>query len=284
MVSLLVVALSLVTAICNSLSSVLVSMGMRDSDAETANLIMALVQTVILSVLLILDVPPLNLTALLYFAVSGLCASCIARLLMFRSFNYVNVGTSNALVGTSPLLATFLAIVFLGEPLLVIQLLGVLTVVAGIVMISRGRGGITLGGEGLYLPLLASLFYALSNIFRKLGMNTQPHSVLGAQFSTLAGVLGLALYLAVKGKMQKMRMSGPSFKYFAVSGVIGSLGWIAMMMALETGSVSVVTPIVFSYPLFSMLLSRVFMNDKITTYMVGGSVAIIIGVVLCSLT
>jgi drug/metabolite transporter (DMT)-like permease len=57
------------------------------------------------------------------------------------------------------------------------------------------------------------------------------------------------------------------------------------MVAMEMGTVAVVTTIVFSYPLFSLLLSWLFLRgqEDLGPKVIGGSVVIVAGVILVSL-
>jgi uncharacterized membrane protein len=72
--------------------------------------------------------------------------------------------------------------------------------------------------------------------------------------------------------------------YFTSAGVVAAAGWLAFMMATEGGPVSVVTTIVFSYPLFSLLLSWVFLRkeERLTLRLAAGCLVIVVGVVLVS--
>jgi uncharacterized membrane protein len=56
-------------------------------------------------------------------------------------------------------------------------------------------------------------------------------------------------------------------------------------MATEVGSVSVVTTIVFSYPLFSLLLSWIFLRkqENLTLRIALGCLVVVAGVVLVSI-
>ncbi len=60
--------------------------------------------------------------------------------------------------------------------------------------------------------------------------------------------------------------------------------WITLTMAINLGSVSVVTSIIYSYPLFSVLFSRLFLKDEpVDRLMIIGSVLIVLGIAVVSL-
>jgi uncharacterized membrane protein len=63
--------LALVASFCTALSTVLATKGMRESNADSANLVMTGVQTAMLTALLITDMPPLDMEALMWFALSA---------------------------------------------------------------------------------------------------------------------------------------------------------------------------------------------------------------------
>ena len=252
---------------------------------NTANLVLTGSQTVVLTLLLVRGLPELDLMGLFWFAIAGICASFIGRLLTLKSYKEIGVSMSSAIVGTSPLVVTILAVLFLGEPLVIPVIVGALLVVGGIVLINMRGGGLSLELESIYLPLGASVLFAFSNILRKMGTNLLPDPVLGAQFSTLAGLVAFAAYLGATNRLKHINVNSGNAPWLVGSGVVNAVAWIALTMAISLGRVSVMTAIVYSYPLFSVILARLFLRDteNLTKYTVAGSVLIVFGVVLVSL-
>lgn len=275
---------ALVASITTALSSVMATRGMRDSNPDTANLVLTGIQTVVLSVLLVFDLPQLNYGALFWYALAGVCGSFFARLLTMMSYKRIGVSAGSALIGTSPVVTTILAVLFLGEPLLFAVVLGAFCVVAGIAFINLKDGRLNLDWNLVYLPLGASFLYALSNIIRKMGTNLQPHAVLGAQVSTLAGLVACGVYLAVKSGFRDLEINRDNVWWLAGAGAVNAFAWITVTMAINLGRVSVASSIIYSYPLFSLLLSRLLLRDEYYNhYMVIGSLFIVVGVAIVSL-
>lgn len=277
------VLVALVASFCTALSSVLATRGMKDSNPDTANLVMTGIQTLILTVFLFADIPKLNTAALLWYALAGICGSFIGRLLTLTSYKRIGVAPASALIGTSPVVTTLLAILFLGEPILLAVILGAVLVVTGIALVNMKKGTFFLDWNTIYLPLAASGLYAVSNILRKMGTNILPHSVLGAHVSTLSGLVAFGLYLGLQGGFSKLELNKDNFSWLAGSGLVNAIAWVAITMAINLGKVSVTTSIVYSYPLFSVLLSRLMLKDEpFNNYMVLGSLLIVLGVVIVS--
>jgi len=135
------------------------------------------------------------------------------------------------------------------------------------------------------VAFMAAFSYALSNVVRKIGLNMQPDAVLAAQVAAVAGTLSFVLYLIVAGKVDEVKVERRSFLCFSGAGLVQSVGWLALMVATERGRVSVVTTIVFSYPLFILLLSWLFLREEeeITWRVLAGCLFIVVGVIVVSL-
>ena len=275
--------LALFTSVSNAISAVLVAKGLSDSDPPSACLLTTTVQALALLILSAFKTPILDWTAIVLFALNGLFALWLGRLLYFVAVERIGVAASSAIIGSNPLLSTLLAVIFLGEQVGQTTLAGVILVVLGVFLISgAGKEAVKLGP--MVIPLLSALAYAVSNVLRKAALNVQPEPLFGAQVASVAGTLGLLGYLMASGRLSQLKVGRRDLVYFTSAGVVAAAGWLAFMMATEGGPVSVVTTIVFSYPLFSLLLSWVFLRkeERLTLRLAAGCLVIVIGVVLVS--
>jgi len=268
-------ALALVTALTNALGVVLIARGMRGATPTVAAFYSVAVQAALLTALLLTRLPPLDPYAFGLFALSGLLALGLGRLLNFQAMKGMGVARTSALIGSNPVITTALSIIILREQPVASTLIGALTVASGVVLISGARG-FTIDRPFL-IGLASALSYSLSNIAGKAGLNAQPDPFLSAQTGATAGLLFYVLYFAAS--RHSLRVGRESLGYFAATGLISSVGWLTMMKALELGAVSTVTTIVFSYPLISLILTRLLIRDEeITLRTVAGSVLVVLGV------
>ena len=280
----LVEGIALVTAITNAVSALFISKGMRDSNALSAALISTSVQAGILTAFLILQLPSLNWMAVALFALSGVFALGVGRLLYFVAVGRIGLAVSSAIIGCNPLISALLAIIFLRERFVFSVFMGALLVVVGIFLLS-GVTRQTFGGGVLVVPFLSALSYSIANVIRKAALNFQPEPTLGAQIGAMAGSLCLLAYLMASGRLGEIRADRRGLGYFSAAGVTQALGWFALMVAMEMGTVAVVTTIVFSYPLFSLLLSWMFLRgqEEINLRVIAGCVLIVAGVIAVTL-
>lgn len=279
----IVVGLSLVTSVANAVSALFIALGMRDSNPVSANLVCTGVQATSLLSLLVLVFPELNWVAIAIFALSGLLALTLGRLLYFMGVERIGVATSSAIIGANPLISTLLATLLIGEAITATIVAGAALVVGGVYLLS-GAQRESVGIGTLMIPIFSAFSYALSNVIRKVALNIQPDPILGAQVGAVAGTIGFTLYLAATGRLDELKLERRSLGYFSAAGLVASVGWIALMMATRLGRVSVVTTIVFSYPLFSLFLSWLFLRgqEKISWKTVAGCIVIVVGVILIS--
>jgi drug/metabolite transporter (DMT)-like permease len=274
--------LALVTSLTNALGVTLIARGMRGSKPIVAAFWSVAVQTVILAVLLLTRMPALDWTAVGYFALGGVLSLGVARLLNFVAMRGLGVAKTSALIGSSPVITTLLSIAILSDMPDLATIAGAATVALGVALIS-GASGFKVE-KALLVGLASALAYSLSNIASKSGVLIQPDPFLSATVGAVAGLAFITAYLAATGQTRDLGVSRNSLSCFAATGVLSSVGWLTMMAALETGSVGVVTTIVFSYPLFALITTRLLMKEeKFSIRTVIGSTLVVLGMAIVTL-
>ena len=272
----------MLTAVTNALGSVLAAKGMKSTSSSVAAFYSVLTQAVVLTAILMTRLPLLNWLAVAYFALGGALALGLGRLLNFVAMRSIGVARTSAIIGSNPVLTTLLSIILLAEVPLISTMFGATLVAIGILLIS-GAEGFRLE-KALIVGLFSALSYSLSNIVSKMGLMIEADPILSAQAGALAGLLFILSYIIVTQQHRSLKIDRPSLAYFAATGLVSSLGWIALMKALEIGVVSVVTTIVYSYPLFTLFFSRSFLRDeKLSMRIVAGSVLVVVGVAVVTL-
>ena len=274
--------LAFITAVTSALGTVLAAKGMKGASPLGAAFYSVLTQAVILTLLLLTRSFNRDLLAVAYFVLAGVLALGLGRLLNFIAMRNMGAAKTSAVIGSSPVLATLLSILFLAEPLVASTLAGACTVTVGIVLIS-GATGFKME-RALIISLLSTFSYSLSNIFSKAGLRVQPDPFLSAQINAAAGLLFFIAYLAITRQRTAFKVGKNGLICFTATGVLSSIGWLTLMKALELGVVSIVTTIVYSYPLLTLVLGRVFLREeRLDKRTVIGSALIVAGVAIVTL-
>lgn len=132
----------------------------------------------------------------------------------------------------------------------------------------------------LLLAALAALLIGVSTILSKLGIKDADPYVTGAVTNTvLLGAFAVtALFTGTFGQAGDMGLW--TWVSVAASGVILSVSWAFYFLGLAGGSVSVFLAIQSLTIVVSMALCAIFIKEKITLFMIAGTVMIIAGTLL----
>jgi len=274
--------LALTTSLSSAVSSIFIAKGMKSTSPTIAAFYSILTQTIILTVLTITRTLTLNVLAIVLFAIGGLLSLGIGRLLYFISINKIGVARSSAIVGSSPVFTVILSIPILAEKPTITTILGATSVTIGIILAS-GAKEFKLE-KAVAIALAATLSYALSNIISKAGLQIEPDPYLSAQVGATTSLIFFLIYMICTNQKNNIKIPKTSLLYFIATGIVMSIGWLSMMTALKLGAVSIVTTIVYSYPLFTLLLTRLLMKEeKFGTREIAGAITIILGVAVVTL-
>ena len=275
----------LVAAVSFGLNAVLVKKALRHTTPATATMSVAGVQTLILSTLLVFDRPAFNWEAVLYFVAAGFLAAILGRTFNYMSIEKLGVPVSTSLVGTNPLWAMILGVVFLGEAVTFWTISGSILVVAGVALISGAGNSRNLNIRDMAIPLASAFFYASSSAVRKVGLNILPESILGAVVGAMTGFIAYPILMRLMGRANEFRFTREAAPFLIGGGITTSVAWISMFMATQQGPVGVTSAIIGANPLFGLVLSVVLLKDseRITPRMIIGCVTIVAAVLIITL-
>lgn len=232
-----------------------------------------------------LDGIPWRPAPLLIFAGVGLFFPALVTLLVFQSNRIMGPTLSSAVASTTPLFSVLSAALFLGERLTLPIAVGTGGIVAGIVALSAGRNDLRRSWPLLALgfPLSAAAVRGLAQTSAKYGLDLLPDAFLAAWIGYLAsGLIVLGVSRVRHGRVFAAR-GVAQVRWFVAGGLCNGFAVLAMYEALRLGSVTVVTPIVATYPVLTLLLSAALLREeKIQPYGVLGVLLVVAGVLLVS--
>jgi drug/metabolite transporter (DMT)-like permease len=209
---LLAVALALLSAALFGAMTVALRFGFRDGrapDAELGAFVCTASAALVAALAAIIDreATELSLRDAAFFALAGLIAPGASQLFFTRAVRDAGPSRTSVVVGTAPLFAAAMAIVFLDEPIeapLVIG--GLLVVAAGLILVSEPTRPEHVRMSGIALAFAATLlFTSRDNLVRWYSGETSSGSVKGAAVAMTAGALGTLVFLSAT----RRRGSGP---------------------------------------------------------------------------
>lgn len=194
--------------------------------------------------------PTLDGMFLLYMSLAGVLHFFVARICFYHAISRIGANLSAPLSATRVFFAALLGI-FVGEYLTLRVVVMSLLIFAGIVLISRPKG--KADAFGVTLGILTGFFSALSSYFVKFG-NAVDYNPLFAIFLGFALSTILMTPLAVRKDLSHT-------KFYLAAGVTVGIAHLLRYVVLKDVPVTVVEPITSSYPLFTLLLSAIFLRE-----------------------
>lgn len=225
--------------------------------------------------------------AALLFAGIGLFFPATVTLLTFESNRMLGPNVAGAVAGLGPVFAVLLALAVLGETLHGPQLLAIAAIVGGVTLMSRGqqRSVRTTASWMLVLPLGAAVIRGGVQPLIKLGFARWPDPVAAALIGYTVSVAVLIAAALIRNRGLPRGFDRRGAAWFAAVGVCNGAAVLSTYAALGQGPVTVVSPLVATYPLITVLLSRLFLKEEPIGRALLAAIALTVGgVILLILT
>jgi uncharacterized membrane protein len=280
---------ALTNAFLFALHNLFTKKALRYSNPATAVISSLLINIVFLWAMALLLVPMANLTwaSVLIFVGVGFFQPGLTRLLTYKGIDAIGVAITDPIRASTPLFSAIMAIIFLGEDITLPIVAATIMIIAGIILLSWRSGSMKLVGSAVYLwyPIGASALAGASQVVRKFGLATVPHPFLAAAVTASSSlVVSILTMWYVEKTQETWKMNRQCFGWFLAAGITVSLAMICIYYALDLGKVSVVIPISSTGPLFSLILTAIFLRDieRVTSRIVASAAMIVGGVLMIS--
>jgi drug/metabolite transporter (DMT)-like permease len=222
-----------------------------------------------------------SMKAIVLFAFVGLFFPGTVALLNFESNRLMGPNIAGALSSMTPVFAVVLAIAILGERVRCSQLLALAAIVVGIALMYRVH--VNLSDRSLWLlalPVAASAIRGVIQPIVKFGFEWWPNPIAAVVVSYTVSSAVLIVSALARAGATVPEIDHRGALWFAAVGLCNGLSVLAMYGALEYGPVAIISPLIASYPLVTLLLSRVFLRkEDLRPQLVGGVTATVCGVV-----
>lgn len=279
----LVPVLALTAAFLGAGATILIRQGLRGSDPYTGfwiNVIVGAVGSWIL-VAAAGGPGPVTGTALVFFVLAGLVGTVAGRLLRFIAIERVGASVSVAIVNLNPLIATLLAIALLGEHVTVPIVTGTIVITLGTILLSMSGRQLGFRPRLLVFPLLSATCFGMVSILRKIGLGGAGPTI-GMALNVTTAAVAFGAFMLASRQHGALICRGRPLGYFIAAGLLENVAVFLNLLALGMGTVSVVTPLYGTSPIFALLLSFFFLRgvERLTGRVVIGTVLIVVGIYL----
>jgi drug/metabolite transporter (DMT)-like permease len=234
-----------------------------------------------------IDPAKVDLDAAGLFAVVGLLFPAAVTLLNFESNRLMGPNIAGAIAGLAPLFAVLLAVLLLGEQLRFWQLSGIAAIVAGVVLMYSGQWrAFTVRGLCLLaLPLGASAIRGFVQPVVKLGLERWHNPIAAVVIGYTVSSAVLILVALVTDRTHEQNFDRRGALWFAAVGLCNGSAVLSMYAAIGRGPVTLVSPLIATYPLVTLLLSfQLLKREPVDIRLVAAVTITVGGVVLLLIT
>lgn len=137
----------------------------------------------------------------------------------------------------------------------------------------------------LIFALLSAATAALVSIFGKIGLKGIDANTATAIRATIMATF-LFIVILAQGKLNQIPLiisNKKTISFIILSGVAGAMSWLFYFMALKFGKVSQVAPIDKLSVVLAVILSVIFLGEKISLINAVGVLLIAVGTILVAL-
>ncbi|MEX2224292.1 MAG: EamA family transporter [Candidatus Rokuibacteriota bacterium] len=278
-------ALALSSALCAAVATILIHRGLRGASFYAGAWINVVVGAVAAWAAAAWLVPVEEFTwqAVPYFALSGLIGTTGGRLFRVLAIQKVGAPVAAAVNNLTPLVASVLAILLLGERVTAPIVGGTLVIVTGTILLSLSGRYTGFRVRDLAYPFIAATCFGTVQILRKLGL-ASAGPLLGATINVTAALIAMTAFVVASGNVGSLRCSRRSALYFIGGGIAENGGVFLLLLSLGWGDVSVVIPLAGTAPLFVLGLAYLFPSERarLGWRIVAGILLVVLGVALLS--
>jgi drug/metabolite transporter (DMT)-like permease len=280
--------LALLTAVSFALSNITVRRGLLYSTPFTATFASLAIHTVVLwsAVFLTGGIPQVALAAVVAIGITAFLQP-IMRHCHYTGIHKIGTSRAVTLRNTFPFMAVTIGILVLGEPITVLGITGTVLVVVGIVFTSWRIDKYLPSFRWTYLlyPITTAMITAVVHPLRRYAL-LQSHEPLF--LTAIVGPISLVAfmsYYALPIANEKLVWDRRAFWPFLLSGLFETMAILLMLLAFSLGPVVVVSPIAATVPVWTVILSAVFLREieRINFASVIGTVCVVTGVIAIAL-
>ena len=216
------------------------------------------------------------------FVATGLFHPALSFYFTLESMDRAGATVASTLAATSPIFAALTAMILLGESMTAPIAIGTLVTMCGVMSLTwiPGTGITRIMRIALVFATAAAVIRGLTNTTGKFGLDLMPNAMMAGFLSYAVASLGvLVIYRLRRGRLP-LDISAAGLRTFSLSGFFIAIAIACMYSALLRNSVTLVSPVIGTYQVFTLLAALALKEEKITLQIAGGVAVVVAGVVL----
>ncbi|MFP3156297.1 EamA family transporter [Lachnospiraceae bacterium ZAX-1] len=275
------------SAIFAGMTSVLVKIGLEDTDSNVATALRTFVVVLFAWIMVVITdsyqpLSQIQTKSVVYLCLSGL-ATGASWLCYFKALQLGDVNKVVPIDKTSTVLTILLAVLLLKEPISLWLVLGMILILTGTMLMVQNRKIVETKGNNVawkIYAVLSAVFASLTAILGKVGIEGVASNYGMAIRTCIVLIMAWLIVFMQKKQGQIRSISKKSWCFLVFSGITTGLSWLCYYDALQIGQASIVVPIDKMSIWISVLFAGIFLKEKLSKKAWAGLMLMTIGTLM----
>lgn len=255
---------AILAAIFSGLTTVFAKVGVSNANSTLVTglrTIVILIFSIVVFIFLGNGFKNLNIKNIFFIILSGI-TTALLWICYFKALSLADVSKVTPIDKLSIVVTLILSSIFLNEKITIIKIVSMIFMITGtFLMVNKNEKN----GEGNWLiyALLTALFTSLSTILGKVGINgINPN--LGTMLRTIIILVIIWCVIFLKKEYKDFHHTNKkNILFICLSGLSTGLSWLFYFQALKDGEASIVFPIEKLSAAVAILISVIFLKEKL---------------------
>lgn len=281
---------ALVSAIFSGLTSVLASYSSKLNKVDS--ILITTIRTFIILVLSFIatliyktfnEIYNLDIKTIIFLILSGI-STTLLWIFYFKALDTGDVSKVTPIDKTSIVITLILSMIFLHEKITIIKVISIIFILIGTLLTVNKKTTNEKDNKWILYSILTAIFTSTTTIISKIGLN-DIDSVLATFIRTVIVFIILMFIVIIKKKYVYLKdISKKSLRCVIYSGITNTLSWLFYFASLKDGETSIVFTIEKLSIVVTILLSVIFLKEKLNRKQIIGIIIIVIATSLLMFT
>ena len=272
---------ALLASVFSGLTSVFAKTGIKNTDS----ILVTFLRTIVISIFILLivifkeninDIFLLDKKTLLFLILSGI-SNTLLWICYFKALDLGTVSKVTPVDKTSIVLTLILSSLFLNEKITTIKIISIALILLGTFLTIKKESKDSKDNRWILYAILTAVFTSTTTVLSKIGIENT-NTTLITFLRTIVVLIILTTITLFKKKYKYIKdIKSRSWLFIILSGLSTSLSWLFYFKALALGEASIVFPIEKLSLVVSILISIIFLKEKVSKKQITGIIIIVIG-------
>lgn len=272
---------ALLASVFSGLTSVFAKTGIKNIDSILATFLRTIVISLFLLLIVIFkeninNIFLIDKKTLLFLTLSGI-SNTLLWICYFKALDLGTVSKVTPVDKTSIVLTLILSSLFLNEKITTIKIISIALILLGTFLTIKKESKDSKENRWILYAILTAVFTSTTTVLSKIGIENT-NTTLITFLRTIVVLIILTTITLFKKKYKYIKdIKSRSWLFIILSGLSTSLSWLFYFKALALGEASIVFPIEKLSLVVSILISIIFLKEKVSKKQITGIIIIVIG-------